>query len=173
MYPVQSSPSDDFLFVGMNRKPRRSSVEFAIDQDLPLRLYGPRWHNHPIAASRVLAERIANEELQNYYALAGCVLNDHWDDMRREGFISNRVFDVLACGVPLISDDVAGLPKDLQEWINIYSDSNSFAQCVDAVRHESDERRATRRAFAEYMREHHSFDTRAIQIEEMAFRIRA
>ena len=32
------------------------------------------------------------------------MLNDHWDTMRAWGFVSNRIFDVLACGTPVISD---------------------------------------------------------------------
>ena len=37
------------------------------------------------------------------------MLADHWDDMREHGFISNRIYDALACGAVVVSDDVAGL----------------------------------------------------------------
>ena len=36
------------------------------------------------------------------------MLNDHWQDMAEEGFLSNRVFDVAMAGGFVISDTVAG-----------------------------------------------------------------
>ena len=53
-----------------------------------------------IDTSRVMAEHVPNDELRHVYSSAGIVLNDHWDDMREHGYISNRVYDALACGAP-------------------------------------------------------------------------
>ena len=50
-----------------------------------------------------------NDELRRVYSSAGIVLNDHWDDMRAHGFVSNRIYDALACGAVVVSDDVPGL----------------------------------------------------------------
>src|SRR5690606_9501237 len=43
-------------------------------------------------------------ELPVVYSSAEVVLNDHWDTMAHEGFVSNRIFDVLACGTTVVSD---------------------------------------------------------------------
>ena len=32
------------------------------------------------------------------------VLNDHWEDMRAEGFLSNRLFDAVASGARVVTD---------------------------------------------------------------------
>ena len=57
----------------------------------------------------VKGEGIPNAELRRYYSAADIVLNDHWDDMRTEGFISNRIYDALACGAFVISDHIEGI----------------------------------------------------------------
>ena len=44
------------------------------------------------------AGRSPTTELAAAYAGAGVVLNDHWDDMRAGGFVSNRLFDAVASG---------------------------------------------------------------------------
>ena len=49
------------------------------------------------------------EDLPATYRAAGVVLNDHWDEMRREGLLSNRLFDLAGCGARVVSDDVRGL----------------------------------------------------------------
>ena len=43
-------------------------------------------------------EGVPSTELARYYGAADIVLNDHWDDMLAEGFISNRIYDALASG---------------------------------------------------------------------------
>ena len=53
--------------------------------------------------------RSPNDELGALYAAAHVVLNDHWEDMRQGGFVSNRLFDAAACGARIISDDIAGV----------------------------------------------------------------
>lgn len=48
---------------------------------------------------------------RRYYRSAVWALNDHWSDMRDRGFVSNRVFDVLASGGRLLTDEVEGLDE--------------------------------------------------------------
>ena len=56
----------------------------------------------------IVAEHIENDQFPAVYSSAGVVLNDHWRTMQTWGFVSNRLFDVLACGTPVISDTVPG-----------------------------------------------------------------
>ena len=81
------------------------------------------------------------------------------------------MFDVLACGAPLVSDDVRALPADLSEWVYTFTDEQSFRAGVEAALAEGPERRAARRAFAQVVRREHSFAARAATIEEYARRI--
>ncbi len=69
----------------------------------------PGWTPDLIDPRFVRGESIPNADLGRYYSSAAIVLNDHWDDMRAEGFISNRLYDALACGAFVISDHVEGI----------------------------------------------------------------
>lgn len=95
------------VFVGNSRFVRRPSVEDALTAGLPLQVLGANW------AGRVpsLALRAGAFEPCGIYAAAGCVLNDHWPDMRRRGFVSNRVFDVVDAGGIVVSDPIPGLAE--------------------------------------------------------------
>ena len=67
-----------------------------------------QWTPELVDPRFVKGEGIPNHELARYYSSAAIVLNDHWDDMRAEGFISNRLYDALACGAFVISDHLDG-----------------------------------------------------------------
>jgi glycosyltransferase involved in cell wall biosynthesis len=96
------------LFVGNSRNVLRPVVRDAIEAGLPLVVYGSRWEKL-IDPARVAGQFVPNDELGALYRSAGVVLNDHWDDMAREGFLSNRLFDAVASGARVITDDVPGL----------------------------------------------------------------
>jgi len=97
------------LFVGNARGGvPRPSVALSLLAGLRPAIYGSGWVGL-VDPSLVVADHVDNAELGRLYASAGVVLNDHWEDMRRQGFVSNRVFDVAASGAPLITDDVAGV----------------------------------------------------------------
>ncbi|MDQ3726421.1 MAG: glycosyltransferase, partial [Actinomycetota bacterium] len=62
---------------------------------------------------------------------AKVVLCDHWDDMREHGFVSNRIYDALACGATVISDAVPGLERF--EGVLTYETPEELARLVDEV----------------------------------------
>jgi spore maturation protein CgeB len=96
------------------------------------------------------------------------VLNDHWPDMRSADMLSNRVFDALACGAPVVSDEIAGLPEGFSEFLDVFGPGRPIAQAIANVIDENKGRRAARRAFAETVRREHSFDRRAEAILDRA-----
>ncbi len=111
----------EVLFVGNSRGHARPVVANALAAGVDLSLYGDGWTElvDPVlaaaTAARLAAIHVPNDQLGHLYASAGVVLGDHWDDMRTHGFVANRVFDVLACGARLFSDDAAGLDELLTE----------------------------------------------------------
>ena len=161
MRPDADAVTSDLLFVGINRRGGRPTLAHAKACGMDIDLYGSGWADHPEYGHWLKSDLIPNEELGRYYAGATAVLNDHWRDMRRSGYISNRVFDVLACGRPLISDTVSGLPEEFQPFIYTWTDTESFREVVEAARNESDHRRAERLALSETVRREHSFQARA------------
>ena len=154
----------DVLFVGNSRNIFRSSVRNAIEAGLPLAVFGTRWAQF-IDQSYIQGENIPNQDLAGYYASARVVLNDHWDDMRELGFMSNRLFDVAACGVPLVSDAIEGLHDLFGDAVHAYDDLSSFKAAVKRALAEPPETRAARLELAEQVRRLHSFDVRARSIE--------
>ena len=83
---------------------------------MPVAIYGTDWEDK-VPAEAIRGDYIPNEELRRYYRGARWALNDHWPDMREQGFVSNRIFDVLASGGRLLTDDVTGLAEILPEGL--------------------------------------------------------
>ncbi len=101
-YEYDKNKAYDILFVGRPGY-ERISAKWAIESGFNVALFGSGWQNKaPIEYFK--GDYIDNEELHKYYASAKIVLNDTRDDMKKAGFISNRIFDVTASGGFVISD---------------------------------------------------------------------
>lgn len=161
-------PNERALFVGNIRPDRtRPMVDAAIAAGIGLDVYGTGWEATP-AASNVVARNVANEDLGRLYAEAGLVLNDHWPDMRRLGFISNRIFDAVACGARVLSDRVVGAAELFNGGVVFCDDA---PDAVDLLRRPLDVTwpdQAARLRIAESVRREHSFDARAKVLLEAA-----
>jgi len=109
----RSFSGDTLLFVGNSRNIYRDSVKYLVENNFDqLRVIGRGWEQF-IDASYISMQNIANSQLCKEYQSAHFVFNDHWDTMREYGFISNRIFDVVASGSKLITDYVEGLDSIL------------------------------------------------------------
>jgi GT2 family glycosyltransferase/spore maturation protein CgeB len=97
----------DLLFVGNSRKVHRKILKDLLPTDYDLAVYGTNWKGI-IPDKYIKGEHIPNNELRKAYSSCKILLNDHWDDMRDKGFISNRIFDGFASGAFIISDRVEG-----------------------------------------------------------------
>jgi spore maturation protein CgeB len=163
----------EILFVGGSRGEQRPMVQDAIEAGLPLAVFGSQWGDF-IPASFVRGEFVPNHELGALYAAAGVVLNDHWPDMRREGFVSNRLFDAVACGARVVSDDVAGLGDLFGASVQVVHDA---AELGTLLRGGDLDRvfgtLAERRAVAERVRREHTFLQRARRLLDVALEVRA
>jgi hypothetical protein len=106
--------SGGLLFVGNTRGVSRPIVRAFHQAGLPLELIGAGWEQlgHQAAASS-----IANQHLPARYSRALAVLNDHHQAMADYGYLNNRLFDVLACAVPVITDMATGCPQELESAV--------------------------------------------------------
>jgi glycosyltransferase involved in cell wall biosynthesis len=107
------------LFVGNSRLQMRPVVLDSLAAGLPLVVYGNDW-DKIIPTSLIGGTYVDNEQLANWYGSAAVVLNDHWPTMREFGIISNRIFDAVATGRPVISDHIEGLPDIFGEAVSTY-----------------------------------------------------
>lgn len=153
----------EVLFVG-NRRPefQRPVVNLALEAGCSPSVYGRKWEGQ-LPDGVLRGASISNKKLGAYYASASVVLNDHHPDMLRNGFVSNRLYDVLASGTSVMNEEMQGIPADLREYVFTYK-SDTFREQLDRALadHERD-----RIAIANYVRAHHSFVNRAKTIRSL------
>ena len=158
--PEPGGPHHELLFVASSRKVRRRIVDDLAETTHDLAIYGQDWTPDLADPRFVKGEVVKNSELARYYSAADIVLNDHWDDMRIEGFFSNRLYDALACGAFVVSDHVDGIDEEFDGAIATYSSQAELEPLI--ARYLADP--AERRRLAEHGRaivlDRHTFDHR-------------
>jgi hypothetical protein len=161
-----SPDADRAVFVGSTRGAARPVVSDAVALGADLRVHGPGWE--ALVPAESLGEAsLTRAEVATAYASARVVLNDHWPDMAAGGFVSNRVFDVLASGGVVVTDEVAGLPEVLDvPTLAVVSSQDDLAVLLDPARPWPSA--AERAVVAEYIAAEHSFDARAAVLLEAA-----
>lgn len=169
--PPDRDRAHELLFVG-NARGVRPSVAAALAAGLEPAVYGVRWKGL-VPAHLWKGSHIPNEQLPAVYCAAGAVLNDHWEDMQRDGFLSNRLFDLAACGARVVSDEVPGLHDVFGDVVLTYSTPDELAAAVRVHLQEGEDRAAARQALSDRVRREHSFDARAASLVEAVTRLRA
>ena len=134
--------SSDLLFVGNSRRSRRAIVDDLSPVIHDLAVYGKGWTSDLIDPLHVRGELIPNEQLHRYYASARIVLNDHWPDMRAQGFLSNRLYDALASGAFVISDAVVGIEQEFDDAVVTYTEPDELRRLADQYLADGAARRA-------------------------------
>jgi hypothetical protein len=163
MYPGGAARTEDMVFVGSNHKGMRGGrpiIDLAVKAGLPVRMWGRGWQDHA-AAPNLVAEFMPNAELGNLYRSARIVLCDHMPSMRENGYISNRIFDALACGAAVISDPVAGLPEEFAPFVRLCATPRELELAVADILAEGPEKAEERQRFARSMCDRHSLQQRA------------
>jgi Rhamnan synthesis protein F/Glycosyl transferases group 1/Glycosyl transferase family 2 len=159
---LQGVPRHDLLFVGNSRKTTRWMPAACVERGLPLAIYGAEWEGL-IPKRYVLGTHVPNNRLAAYYRASKIVLNDHWADMAREGFVSNRIMDAGLAGALVVSDRFAGEEVFMGNVITC----DSPQEVEEAVRHylhHGAERQQKARALQQLVQLHHTVDHRARQV---------
>lgn len=156
----------ELLFVGNSRKIYRKIIKDILPTKYSLSIYGNHWDGL-VDKSIVKGVHIPNKELHKYYASADILLNDHWDDMREKGFISNRIFDALASGGFVISDQIEGIEDVLHDSIVTYTDKDDLRQKIDFYMSHPLEREKKAKQGLEIVSKNHTFKTRAKQLSKI------
>lgn len=103
-YEEDENFQNDVLFVGnAYSNVFRPAVKYAVESGIPISIYGKFWENI-VDNSLIKGLYIDNNDLHKYYSNAKIVLNDTNEDMRVNGFVSNRIHDATACKAFVISD---------------------------------------------------------------------
>lgn len=130
-HPSGDARRDDIVFVGNSRGVPRPAVVAPVGAGIPVRIFGGEW-DRILPANAIEQTYVDNASLASLYGDAGVVLNDHWSDMRRLGFISNRLFDVVASGGRVLTDDVEGVSEIFGHAVRTYRDSAELVELLRA-----------------------------------------
>ena len=161
----------DVLFVGSTRGEFRPVVRDALASGVNLSVFGVGWSG-VIPDEVMCGEFLPNPELPAAYASAGVVLNDHWSDMATEGFLSNRLFDAVATGARVLSDEAAGLTEVFGDAVVTYANAADLGRILNADRDEVFPDRAHRLIAAARVARENSFDARAEVLINRALELR-
>lgn len=159
-FPDANGPRHDLLFVA-NYRPNRPIIDWLLPTERDLAVYGNGWDKHGLDARHLRGGHIPNEDLRRFYSSASIVLNDTWEDMRAAGFISNRIYDALACGAFVLSDDVAGLADEFDGDVAVYRDAAGLREAVERYLDEPALRREAAERGRSAVLERHTFERRA------------
>ena len=130
-HPGMTGPHHELLFVANSRGVRRHILEDLLPTDHELAVYGKAWTPERLDPRYVAGTHVPNGEVGGYYASADIVLNDHWPDMQREGFLSNRLYDASAAGGFVISDGIDGLADEFDGGVVSYETPDELRALID------------------------------------------
>ncbi len=131
MLPANGKKVYDIVFVGNTKNNMIRKI--IRDMGFPpynIKIWGWGWKGL-IPDKWYGGEYYENSLLNRLYSSARVVLNDHHDDMQREGFINPRVLDVLASGGFVISDAVAGMDELLDRSVATYHTPQELSSMID------------------------------------------
>jgi glycosyltransferase involved in cell wall biosynthesis len=149
----------ELVFVGNSRGVRRKILDDLLPTEHDLAVWGAGWQETD-AGRHLQAEHVPVDELRTIYSSASVVLCDHWPDMRAHGFRSNRLYDALACGALVVSDDVAGLNGSLGEAVLTYEQPGELRGLIDRLLADPRERARRVAGARERVLDHDTFDHR-------------
>jgi hypothetical protein len=160
--PTVAEPEtgEDILFLGNTRNEFRQIIRDCIEAGISPAIYGKDWDRF-VSKELIKGSFVPNEDVAGMYRSAGVVLNDHWADMAKHGFFSNRLFDAAASGARVVSDDAAGISGVFGASVAVYRSPTELADLCSRANRDmwgsQDEisKRATQIGIE------HSFDQRA------------
>jgi hypothetical protein len=161
---LPASERRDVIFIGNSRNVERWCVLEHLRAGYPLKIWGTGWEPWTEAQQCVVGKHVENERLGQLYGSARATLNDHWPDMAEYGFINNRVFDALGCGLPVISDYLPELDEMFGGGILYYRQGESLAPTFGELERDYSRLFDRVQALAECVAREHSFAARTDEL---------
>jgi len=155
MYP---EPEPDLacqlLFLGNSRRVRRQIIDDLLPTEFDLHVWGADWEGI-IPKRYIKGQYFPYENARKLYSNACIVLNDHWEDMKRHGFINNRIFDALACRAFVLSDRCEDLNNLLHGGVITYQGKRDLHEKVKHfLSHESERKKIASQGYEMVLKQH-------------------
>jgi hypothetical protein len=164
-YPRAVDPRHvhDVAVVAKSRDVFRPAVEAAIEGGLRPAIYGSGWEQF-VDKDLLVRDYVDNEELPVVYSSVRVLLTDHWETMNAWGFVSNRLFDALACETPVVSEDLPEVDELFEGTVLTFRNATDLRAVVDATLADPAAARARAAKGRSIVVERHTFDHRAAQL---------
>ena len=130
--PLTVPIQHDIIFLGNARSSRpdgRSVVGDLQKTSFDFKVWGNLWEDL-IPKKHYGGKYWDYNELNKLYASARITMNDHHPDMAREGFVSNKVFDILASGGFAISDKNIGIERIFGQSVPQYDSAEELQELL-------------------------------------------
>lgn len=162
-----ANSNNNFLFVGNTRGQFRKSLKILSKLNLDLRVIGTGWEKF-LPSNKITGKFIANDALAIEYREAKVVLADHWEDMSKNGFVSNRLFDAVASGARVISDSVMGIKEIFGSSVVQFNSPEQLIEIVGGNLLDRFGNQTELDSNAKKIQSEHNFDIRAQKLLEAA-----
>ncbi len=142
--PKEEAVEHDLVFVGNTRGVKREFVSWCENHKLQLQIWGGMegWKKQLGKETNIkLHGLIDNSDLPDLYRKSKVILNDHFSDMREQGFLNNRILEALCSGRPLLSDYCPDFEKLFGDSIVYYKDEEDFVEKLKYVEEHYEEQR--------------------------------
>jgi hypothetical protein len=168
--PVPAPFEHDIIFLGNargNRPDGRAIVGDMMRTGLDFKVWGNLWES--ILPQKYYGGRYWEYgRLEELYASAKITLNDHHPDMEREGFVSNKVFDILASGGFVISGKNRGLAPIFKDSVPEYESAEHLKELVEYYLGNSEKRQCLMEQGLKIAKTH-TYAERAVQFSKGLF----
>lgn len=163
----------DWIFVGNSKWIKRKSVMWSLKHNVPLKIWGKDWGKiDPEILKHVVSDHILNDDLPELYRNAKITVDDHYDDMSKNGFINTRILEALCCGLPVISDYSEVMPQMFGDSILYYTDEKSFVEQIQYAKEHYDIVKKKAMDISKHIRNEYSFMSGVTKLIQFAERLR-
>ena len=172
-YPEKTELKYDRVFVGNTRYVHRNIVTWCEEHNIPINVWGRMegkagWKKYVQEDSCIKLESpMPNDELPDLYRASKIILNDHFDDMREEGFVNNRILEALSCGRPVLSDWCEEFEELFGDSVVFYHDEEDFLVKLKELEEHSEEQAEKVLAMWPTLQKEYSFEARVNALIEM------